>query len=226
MSKNLPVASAIVSEESVVKRTRKTPLESVLSHLEGFTVEQLAEVMRKSLSLIEEQAGQESSGKKKSKKGKSKSKKGKSDSEDDQGPKVKKAVPTQLKMNHAWVKYVKEHALANGWSAFPVHKKNGEEEQKGPSVMHQGAHIFKDSVSEKNPKGVSLNHSEAMSLSKHYKSVQPELYATFQGTYQAEQGSEEEKSDQEPVAVVESAVAPKKKVVKKGVKKSDTEEEN
>jgi hypothetical protein len=105
------------------------------------------------------------------------------------------------------------------------------------SVLHEGVHIFEDSISEKDPKGKTLIQKDAMSLSKVWwaqktnEGTHEERYREFEAQYVPTVAAEEEIEIDlsvpvtavapvvEPVAAV-AAVAEPKKVTKKG-KKAD-----
>jgi hypothetical protein len=135
------------------------------------------------------------------------------------GSAPKGVVPNQLRKPRAWVEFTLQHALVNGWESFTVRqtkkdKVSGEkveEEIEMPgSVLHDGAHVYEDSVNEKNPAGKQLIHKDAMSLSKQRwapkekKGSHPELYEEFEGSYV-----------EEAVSVSETASTTSSKVVVK-----------
>jgi hypothetical protein len=73
------------------------------------------------------------------------------------------------------VDFTLKHALENGWESFTVYqtkkdKDTGEkveEEIEMPgSVLHDGAHVYEDSVDREDSRGPQLIHKDAMSLSK------------------------------------------------------------
>jgi hypothetical protein len=57
------------------------------------------------------------------------------------------------------------------------------------SILHDGAHVYDGSVTEKQPNGKQIINKDAMSLSKHYwapkdkKGSRPELYSEFEAAY-------------------------------------------
>jgi hypothetical protein len=61
------------------------------------------------------------------------------------------------------------------------------------SILHDGAYVYKDSVTDKCKSGKQLIHKDAMSLSKQRwapkekKGTHPELYELFEGSYVEEQ---------------------------------------
>jgi hypothetical protein len=139
------------------------------------------------------------------------------------GSMPKGAVPPQLRKPRAWVDFTLKHALENGWEAFTIHqthkdKETGEkveEEIEMPaSVLHEGAHIYTDSITEKSPSGRQLIHKEAMSLSKQRKESNHATYAEFEASY-VDETSEDEKS-------VASSTS-KKQVVKKTAAEKEAE---
>ena len=86
------------------------------------------------------------------------------------GSAPKGVQPPQLRKPREWVEFTLEHALANGWEEFTARK--GVEEIVHPaSELVDGAHIFPDSVDEKNPAGKQILMTHAMSLSKQRWSV-------------------------------------------------------
>ncbi len=118
------------------------------------------------------------------------------------GSMPKGVVPPQLRKPRAWVEFTLKHALENGWESFTVFqtkkdKETGdkiEEEIEMPgSELHDGAHVYEDSVTEKCPTGKQLIQKDAMSLSKQRwapkekKGTHPELYAEFEASYVEEE---------------------------------------
>jgi hypothetical protein len=140
------------------------------------------------------------------------------------GSMPKGAVPPQLRKPRAWVDFTLKHALANGWEAFTIHQthkdketgeKTEEEIEMPASVLHDGAYIYEDSITEKAPTGRQLIHKEAMSLSKQRKESNHATYAEFEAQY-VDETSEDEKS-------VTSTASSKKQVVKKTVAEKEAE---
>ncbi len=136
------------------------------------------------------------------------------------GSMPKGVVPPQLRKPRAWVDFTLKHALENGWESFIVYqtkkdKETGEkveEEIEMPgSILHDGAHVYEGSVTEKTPAGRQLIHKDAMSLSKQRwapkdkKGTHEELYNEFLASY-----VEEEVEVPETASVASST----KKVVK------------
>jgi vacuolar-type H+-ATPase subunit H len=114
------------------------------------------------------------------------------------GSMPKGVVPPQLKKPRAWVDFTHAHALENGWESFTVYQskknkvtgeKEDEEIEMPASVLHDGAHVYDGSVTEKNPTGKQLIHKDAMSLSKQRwapkdkSGTHEELYAEFLESY-------------------------------------------
>jgi hypothetical protein len=142
------------------------------------------------------------------------------------GSMPKGAVPPQLKKPRAWVEFTLKHALENGWEAFTIHQNSKDKEtgekveeviEMPASVFHDGAHIYKDSVSTEHPSGKQLIHKDAMSLSKQRKENNHSTYAEFEAQYVAEEATEDEKS------VATSTTSSKKRVVKKTVAEKEAE---
>ena len=148
-----------------------------------------------------------------------------------QGSMPKGVVPLQLRENRGWVAFTLKHALENGWESFTVNQtkkdkvtgeKVKEEIEMAASVMVDGAHVFGDSVTEKKPSGVQLNHKHAMSLSsqrwtkKTQTGTHEELYDEFLAQYDAE-AVEEEVKEEKPakVAVVRKTAAEKEAEMQK-----------
>ena len=140
------------------------------------------------------------------------------------GSMPKGSIPPQLKKPRAWVEFTLKDALENGWEAFTVVQKKKDKEtntvteeqiEMPGSVLHNGAHIYEDSVTEKTPEGKQIIHKEAMSLSKHRKETNHASYARFEATY-VEESSDDDKS-------VASSTSSKKIVVKKTAAEKEAE---
>jgi hypothetical protein len=120
------------------------------------------------------------------------------------GSAPKGETPKQLRKTHAWVKFTLQYALKNGWPSFSVENKKTKEVVEMPaSIFHDGAYVYEDSVTAETPNGKQIIHKDAMSLSKHYKLNEPEVYHEFEQLFdqaQEDQPSEsDEKSDPQPV---------------------------
>jgi len=140
------------------------------------------------------------------------------------GSMPKGAIPPQLKKPRAWVEFTLKSALENGWESFTVVQKKKDKEtntvteeqiEMSGSVLYNGAHIYKDSVSEKSPEGRQLNHKEAMSLSKQRKEASHATFAVFDTQY-VDETSDDDKS-------VTSSTSSKKIVVKKTAAEKEAE---
>jgi hypothetical protein len=136
----------------------------------------------------------------------------------------KGAIPPQLKKPRAWVEYTLKDALENGWESFTVVQKKKDKEtntiteeqiEMPASILHNGAHIYKDSISEKTPEGKQLIHKEAMSLSKQRKESSHATYAEFEAQY-VDETTDDDKS-------VASSTSSKKIVVKKTAAEKEAE---
>jgi hypothetical protein len=140
------------------------------------------------------------------------------------GSMPKGAVPPQLKKPRAWVEFTLQHALENGWESFTVLQKKKDKEtntiteeqiEMPASVLHEGAHIYEDSITEKTPNGRQLIHKEAMSLSKQRKEASHPSYAEFEAQY-VDETSDDDKSET-------GSTASKKIVVKKTAAEKEAE---
>jgi len=176
-------------------------------------------------------------------------KRSKSDSKATASKRVKKekkekgAVPIQLRKNHAWVGFTLKHAQENGWESFVNHntrkdKETGEkveeEIEMSASMLHESAHVYEDSISDKTPAGRQINRSEAMSLAKVRKESNHETWAEFEEQYVPEEGTESsgdtksttssKKSTTSTVVRKTAAEKEKEKEEKKAAKEKEKEE--
>jgi len=143
------------------------------------------------------------------------------------GSMPKGAIPPQLKKPRAWVEFTLKDALENGWEAFTVVQKKKDKEtntvteeqiEMPGSVLHDGAHVYKDSVTKEKPAGKQLIHKEAMSLSKQRKESSHSSYSLFESSY-VDTPSDDDKSD----TGSSTASASKKIVVKKTAAEKEAE---
>lgn len=157
------------------------------------------------------------------------------------GSMPKGAVPPQLKKPRAWVEYTLKDALENGWEKFTIVQKKKDKEanttiekeiEMPASVLNNGSHICKDSISEKNPNGRQIIHTQAMSLSKQRKEAGHASYTEFEAQYVDEPTSSDE--DSEATSTTSSSQsepglsktnASKKIVVKKTAAEKEAEKE-
>jgi hypothetical protein len=139
------------------------------------------------------------------------------------GSMPKGAVPPQLKKPRAWVEFTLKNALENGWESFTVLQKKKDKEtntiteeqiEMPGSTLHNGAHIYEDSVNEKTPEGRQLIHKEAMSLSKQRKESGHPTFAEFDSSYVDE--TDDDKSDA-------GSTASKRIVIKKTAAEKEAE---
>lgn len=119
--------------------------------------------------------------------------------------------PVQLDKSTAWVEFVHQHILTNGWECFVHSERFGKgmadvqytqsvltplwDEEGNQQMDEDGdeiyAHVFVGSVKPSSPNGDQPNMSHAMSLSKLYWSptkksgLKPELYREFEEQYVA-----------------------------------------
>jgi histone H1/5 len=142
------------------------------------------------------------------------------------GSMPKGAVPPQLKKPRAWVEFTLKDALENGWESFTVMQKKKDKEtntiteeqiEMPGSTLHNGAHIYEDSITEKSPEGRQLIHKEAMSLSKQRKEAGHATYAEFEAQY-VDETTDDDKS-------VASSTSSKKIVIKKTAAEKEAEAE-
>jgi hypothetical protein len=140
------------------------------------------------------------------------------------GSMPKGEVPPQLKKPRAWVEFTLKSALENGWEAFTIIQKKKDKEantvteeqiEMPGSILHEGAYIYEDSITEKTPNGRQLIHKEAMSLSKQRKESGHATYAEFEAQY-VDETSDDDKS-------VTSSTSSKKIVVKKTAAEKEAE---
>jgi len=140
------------------------------------------------------------------------------------GSMPKGAVPPQLKKPRAWVEFTLKHALENGWESFTVLQKKKDKEtntvteeqiEMPGSILHNGAYIYKDSVTDTHPEGRQIIHKEAMSLSKQRKEAGHSTYAEFEASY-VDETTDDDRSDA-------GSTASKKIIVKKTVAEKEAE---
>jgi hypothetical protein len=158
---------------------------SILASLKSLETAELFKVLKTAVAEAE-------------KKAKSAAKGVKNEKSTKKGSMPKGVVPNQLKKPRAWVEFVLAHAKENGWEAFTVSqskkdKTTGEKIEEiiemPASIVHDGAHVYEGSVTEKLPNGKQIIQKDAMSLSKHYwapkdkTGTRPELYAEFEEKY-------------------------------------------
>jgi len=238
---SLPTASSIMSKSDSINES-PLDLAAILSAVKDMTPADLFKVMKAATAEAEKKAKESMKSVKKEKKKRVSSM-------------PKGVVPPQLVKPRAWMDFVKVRATKTGWESFTIHttkkdKTTGEkveEDVEMPgSILHEGVHVFEDSVSEAHPKGKMLSHSDVMSLSKTWwtpktsEGTHEELYREFEAQQEQEQAKQPQAHAEDdefevsldvpvaaattPVALVaEPAAEPKakvKKVVKK-VKKSE-----
>jgi hypothetical protein len=188
-----PAASEVESEtESIAPAVA---LDALVAQLKQLDAPDLFKVMKQALAEAEKRTKGSASRAAASKKA---------------GSMPKGVVPPQLRKPRAWVEFTLKHALENGWESFTVFqtkkdKETGEkieEEIEMPgSVLHDGAHVYEDSVTEKCPTGKQLIQKDAMSLSKQRwapkekKGTHPELYEQFEAEYVEEVADEDTASE-------------------------------
>ena len=183
----LPVASAV---ESKTVAAEPVEVEAVLASLKTLETADLFKVLKQALAAAEKRStaaaprGKAAAAAKKA------------------GSMPKGVVPPQLRKPRAWVDFTLHHALENGWESFTVFQtkkdketgeKIDEEIEMSASVLHEGAHVYDGSVTEKTPAGKQLIHKDAMSLSKQRwapkdkKGTHGALYEEFEAAYVEEE---------------------------------------
>ena len=193
MSVELPVASAVESKTAASAAAASEPVEveTVLAALKTLETADLFKVMKQALAAAEKRS---TAAAPRGKAAAASAKKA--------GSMPKGVVPPQLRKPRAWVDFTLHHALENGWESFTVFQtkkdketgeKIDEEIEMSASVLHEGAHVYDGSVTEKTPAGKQLIQKDAMSLSKQRwapkdkKGTHPELYAEFEEAYVEEE---------------------------------------
>jgi len=177
-----------MSESNESKSESKISPEEFINAIKGLNLQDLFKIQKVAMTEIEKRSKQkEPKAVKKS------------------GSMPKGEQPPQLRMNCEWVSYTLQDGLANGWESFTVSRKKTvdgvktvEEIEMAESVVHEGSHIYKDSISEKDPNGRQLIHKDAMSLSKHRKESGHPTYEAFMENYTSDKSDSEK---EEPIKV-------------------------
>ena len=193
MSVELPVASAVESKTAAsAAAAEPVEVEAVLATLKTLETADLFKVLKQALAAAEKRST--AAAPRGARAGAAAAKKA--------GSMPKGVVPPQLRKPRAWVDFTLRHALENGWESFTVFQtkkdketgeKIDEEIEMSESVLHDGAHVYDGSVTEKTPAGKQLIHKDAMSLSKQRwapkdkKGTHGELYAEFEASYVEEE---------------------------------------
>jgi hypothetical protein len=232
-STDVPAASAPLAAEP-----SGAEMDAILATLKSLEAADLFKIMKQALAEAEKRAKGATKGVKSDKSAAKK------------GSMPKGVVPPQLRKPRAWVDFTLAHALEHGWEPFTVYqskkdKSTGEkieEEIEMPgSILHNGAHVYNDSVTDKTPNGKQLIHKDAMSLSKQRwapkegKGTHPDLYKEFEASYVEEEVDVPETASESSSKVVvkmtaaeKAAAAEAKKAAKeeeKAAKKAAKEEE-
>ena len=193
---------------SVTSESIAISIEDILAALKSFETPELFKLLKTALTEAE-------------KKSKTTTKAVATKTAKKQGSMPKGAVPPQLRKPRAWVEFTLKNALENGWESFTItqKKKDGEVEEitMSASTLHEGAHIYEDSISDKTPNGKQIIHKEAMSLSKQRKESGHPTYTEFEAQY-AEEIASEDTSDGS-----ESTTSSKKSKASSVVKKTAAE---
>ena len=214
---SIPTASNIQSVSA--EENPQVELSAVLNSLKSYTLTDLFKVLKAATAESEKKSKEEL---------KNKGKKAPRKSSGDK----KGVMPPHLKKPSAWFNYVLEYARKHGWNSYTVQqthkdKNTGEkvtEDAVMPgSVLHNGEHIFKDSISEDAPNGKKFIQKDAMSLSKVWWSkgagIHEDRYREFERQYD---GGNEKPAVPEVAAVAAPvAAASAAKVVNKKQKKAE-----
>jgi hypothetical protein len=142
----------------------------------------------------------------------------------------------QLKKPRAWVNFVLQYALQNGWEAFSITQLKRNKDTKKveseeiidmpESECVDGVYYYKGSVDPTTGKGKTMITKHAMTLSKVYKTDKPELYEQFSTTYDEEAGNESAAaSESESQSEVEPQAEAKPVVVRKTASQKSREAE-
>ena len=212
-SVEIPSASAVESKEVVVEVGGAVDMAALVVGLKSLDQVELFKVMKMLIAEAEKRAKGGGAGVKVVAK--------------KAGSMPKGVVPPQLRKPRAWVDFTLKQSLEHGWEAFTVYQtkkdkvtgeKIDEEIEMPASELHDGAHVYTGSVTEKNPSGKQLIHKDAMSLSKQ-RWAPKEKAGTHHALYQ-----EFEASYVEEVAPIDSSdVAVKKVVVRKTAAEKEAE---
>ena len=198
-------------------------IESITSSIKNFDTTELMKLLKAVVSEMDKKINKSGKAKKVKK----------------EGSMPKGQVPPHLRRPCAWVEFTLKHAKEHGWEKFTItqtkkNKETGEkvtEEIEMPgSVLHEGVHIYEDSITEEKPNGKTIIQKEAMSLSKsrwaqkENTGTHKELYDEFLVEYEAkeEAKAQEQESDQEPENAEEKVV--EKKLTKEQEKAKKEEE--
>ena len=208
-------SDSVSAVDTILRETTNYTMEEVISSLKTFEASELFKLLKAVTTEAEKKTKQTKTTSKASTAKKA-------------GSMPKGAVPPQLKKPRAWVEYTLKDALENGWESFTVLQKKKDKEtntiteeqiEMPGSILHNGAHIYEDSITDKTPEGRQIIHKEAMSLSKQRKESSHVTYAAFEAQYVDE--SDDDKSD----AGSSVASASKKIVIKKTAAEKEAEAE-
>ena len=201
---SIPTASNIQSKAESVEEVPQAELSEILNSLKFYNLTDLFRVIKAATIESEKKFKEEL---------KNKGKKAPRKSSGDK----KGVMPPHLKKPSAWFNYVLEYARKHGWDSYTVQqshkdKNTGEkvtEDVVMPgSVLHDGEHIFKDSISEEAPNGKKFIQKDAMSLSKVWWSkgagIHEDRYREFETQYDA--GIEKPVVPEAAVAIAAAAV--------------------
>lgn len=203
---------------TIIEPTTSIPMDELLLSLKALPAADLFKLMKSAIAEAEKKSKQTTSRKETATRAVKKS-----------GSMPKGTVPNQLKKPRAWVDFTLKHARENGWEAFTIVQKIKDKETKAviseeqiampASILHNGIHIYEDSINEKTPNGRQMISKEAMSLSKQRKETHHTTYAEFEAQYTAED-SDDAKSE---TSATTSSTKASKTVVKKTAAEKEAE---
>lgn len=210
---SIPTASIVQSNTVVAEEAPQVELSAILASLKSYSLADLFKVLKAATAESEKKSKEEL---------KNKGKKAPRKSSGDK----KGVMPPHLKKPSAWFNYVLEYARKHGWESYTVQqthkdKTTGEKVTENVtmpgSVLHNGEHIFKDSISEKEPNGKKFIQKDAMSLSKVWWSkgegIHKDRYDEFERQYDG--------GNEKPTVPDAPAASAEKKVVNKKPKKTE-----
>lgn len=197
-------------------------IESITSSIKNFDTTELMKLLKAVVSEMDKKINKSGKAKKVKK----------------EGSMPKGQVPPHLRRPCAWVEFTLKHAKEHGWEKFTITqtKKNKETGEKvteeiemSGSVLHEGVHIYEDSITEEKPNGKTIIQKEAMSLSKSrwaqkentgtHKELYDEFLVEYEAKEQAKESSNDEESDEEKKVVEKKLTKEEEKAKKEEEKK-------
>ena len=210
---------------SILLRTMSSmnEIESITSSIKNFDTTELMKLLKAVVSEMDKKINKSGKAKKVKK----------------EGSMPKGQVPPHLRRPCAWVEFTLKHAKEHGWEKFTITqtKKNKETGEKvteeiemSGSVLHEGVHIYEDSITEEKPNGKTIIQKEAMSLSKSrwaqkestgtHKELYDKFLVEYEAKEQAKESSNDEESDEEKKVVEKKLTKEEEKAKKEEEKKA------